>query len=185
MQWSWITTTWSAALMAALSAVGIYLAVIVYTRLGGLRSFSKISSFDFAMTVAVGSLIASTVLAEDPPLLQAAVALAAIYALQIGMARLRAGSPVASRLVDNEPVLLMDGRHMLEDVMRREGVTRRDLLSKLREANVLRLEEVHAVVLESTGDISVLHTRDDTVMEEVLLDGVRRTAARSEVPSRF
>lgn len=111
------------------------------------------------------------------------MALAAIYALQIGMARLRAGSPVASRLVDNEPVLLMDGRDMLEHVMRREGVTRRDLLSKLREANVLRLEEVRAVVLESTGDISVLHTRDDTVMEEVLLDGVRRADARPELRS--
>jgi uncharacterized membrane protein YcaP (DUF421 family) len=62
---------------------------------------------------------------------------------------------------------------MLDDVLRREGVTRADVLAKLREANVLRMEEVRAVVLESTGDISVLHADDDTELQDVLLEGVR------------
>jgi hypothetical protein len=44
---------------AAIAALGIYLAVIVATRVSGLRSFTKMSAFDFAMTVAIGSLIAA------------------------------------------------------------------------------------------------------------------------------
>lgn len=175
MDWSWIGTTWTAAAMTLASAAGIYLALIVYTRLVGLRSFSKMSSFDFAITVAIGSVIATTVVAEDPPLLQGAMALAWLYALQYGLSRLRQRSGTVRAAVDNRPVLLMDGDRILEAAMDRAGVTRADVLAKLREANVLRFDQVRAVVLESTGDISVLHApADDAVeLEPALLDQVR------------
>ena len=41
------------------------------------------------------------------------------------------------------------------------------MIAKLREANVLDISEVRAVVLETTGDISVLHGEScaETVME--------------------
>lgn len=177
MDWTWITTTWSAVGMTVVSAVGIYAAVILYTRLAGLRSFSKMSSFDFAMTVAVGSLIATTVLTKDPPLLQAAAALAALYALQLGVAQLRVWSESVGKLVDNRPILLMENGRILEDAMRAEEITRSDLLAKLREANVLHFGQVRAVVLETTGDISVLHAPEDDPVEldDAMLEGVRRS----------
>lgn len=175
MDWSWITTTWTAVVMSAITAAGIYLAVIVYTRLVGLRSFSKMSSFDYAMTVAIGSLVATTVLAETPPLLLGVTALGALYGLQLIVALLRERLDFASRAVDNEPVLLMEEGHMLEDAMRAEEITRADLLAKLREANVLRFDQVRAVVLETTGDVSVVHADPgEGALEEALLEGVRR-----------
>lgn len=176
---SWITTTWVDAAMTAVSAVGIYIAVILYTRLGGLRSFSKMSSFDFAMTVAVGSLVASTVLTPNPALLQAAAALAALYVLQLGVAHLRVMAKFVGRAVDNQPVLLMVDGKMREDAMRRTAVTRDDLVAKLREANVLRLEQVRAVVMETTGDISVLHAQDgdDRPVDDLILSGVEGSDA--------
>jgi uncharacterized membrane protein YcaP (DUF421 family) len=178
MNWTWIETTWSAIGMSLLSTAGIYLAVIAYTRLAGLRSFSKMSSFDFTMTVAVGSLVASTILSDDPPLLLAAAALAAVYGLQLLIARLRIHSETVRTLVDNQPVLLMENGRMLEANMRASEITRADLLAKLREANVLRLAQARAVVLETTGDISVLHAAEDdpVEVETVLLEGVRRSA---------
>ena len=175
MDWSWITTTWTAAAMSVVTAVGIYLVTVVYTRLAGLRSFSKMSSFDFAITVAFGSVIASSVLTREPPLLQAAVGMGALYALQMAVARTRVRSRLARSLVDNEPLLLMRDGEVIEAALRRARVSRADLLAKLREANVLRLDQVRAVVFESTGDISVLHAGADEGMEleDVLLDGVR------------
>ena len=54
-------------------------------------------------------------------------------------------------------------------------VTEDDLKAKLREANVLNLAEVRAVVFESTGDISVLHTNDaNKELEDWLLTDVTR-----------
>jgi hypothetical protein len=139
MDYSWLTTSWTAILMVIVSSIGIYIAAIFFTRLSGLRSFSKMSSFDFAMTVAVGSLIASAILTEDPPLFQAVVAMGALYALQIGIAKLRGASPLISKLVDNQPTLLMKGPHMLDKNLKLTKVTPDDLRAKLREANVTDL----------------------------------------------
>ena len=61
------------------TAVGIYAGLMLFTRLMGLRSFSKLSSHDFAMTVGIGSILASTVLSKNPSLLQGLVAIASLY----------------------------------------------------------------------------------------------------------
>lgn len=47
------------------ATVVVYGAILYYTRLTGLRSFSKMSASDFAMTVAVGSLFASTAVSPE------------------------------------------------------------------------------------------------------------------------
>jgi uncharacterized membrane protein YcaP (DUF421 family) len=59
--------------------------------------------------------------------------------------------------VDNAPSLVMAGPDILHENMRKVRMTKDDLYAKLREANVTRLEQVRAVVVESTGDVSVLH----------------------------
>ena len=165
IDWSWIGTTGSAAVMVVISALGIYAALILFTRLVGLRSFSKMSSFDFAVTVAFGSMIASTVLAKDPPLLQAVVGLASLYLIQYVVARVRGHSTIVSRLVDNQPVLVMAGSEVLHENLKKVQMTEEDLRAKLREANVINREQVRAVVMESTGDVTVVHDGADADME--------------------
>lgn len=172
---SWLTTSLGAAAMVVATALGIYASVLILTRIAGLRSFAKISGFDFAMTVAIGSLIASAIITPDPPLLQAAVGLAAIYGLQISVAIFRQRSAAVRGIVDNAPLLLMDGSRVLHDNLREARITEADLRAKLREANVLRMEEIRAVVMETTGTISVLHgDPDGPGLEPDLLEGVER-----------
>jgi len=157
-----------------LSAIGIYIAVILFTRIAGKRSFSKMSSFDFAMTVALGSMVASTILSKSVSLWEGVVGLAAVYILQLSVAILRRFKFIRDA-VDNGPLLLMDGQTVLHDNLKKARVTEEDLKSKLREANVIRLKEVRAVVFEATGDISVLHTSDENEeLEEYLYSGVKK-----------
>lgn len=165
--------TWNSVGLIAFSALGIYLSVIIMTRICGKRSFSKMSSFDFAMTVAVGSIIATTVLSQSVSMLQGITGLVVVYLLQIGAALVRRNKKIR-QLMDNSPMLLMDGATILEDNLRKTRVTRGDLRSKLREANVTRLSQVRAVVFETTGDISVLHEKDDGELDLWLLKDVER-----------
>ncbi|MDX1544864.1 MAG: DUF421 domain-containing protein [Christiangramia sp.] len=170
----WFTYDENEFIAITLTAIGIYLAVIIFTRLAGKRSFSKMSSFDFAMTVAIGSMIATTVLSSGVKLWDGIIGIGAVYILQIGVALLRRFK-VVKKLVDNSPLLLMDGKNILEDNLRKARVSEADLRSKLREANVLKFDQVRAVIFETTGDISVLHTDDPQVqVEEWLLKDVER-----------
>ncbi len=170
----WFEASTTSLIAIALSATGIYCATILYTRLAGKRSFSKMSSFDFAMTVAIGSIIATTVLSKSTSLLQGIVGMGAVYVLQIAVAAMRRFA-IIQKIVDNQPMLLMDGEEILHKNLKKARVTESDLRSKLREANVLELSQVRAVVFECTGDISVLHSKDSEVnLESWLLKEVKR-----------
>lgn len=165
--------SWEAIASAVIATIVIYLIVIVGTRLSGLRTFAKMSSFDFAATIATGSILASVAL-TSAPLVLGVVSVAALLATQKGVAVIRQRRTL-DRVMDNTPVLLMDGPRYLEANMRATQLTRADIVAKLREANVTRLEQVRYVVLETTGDVSVLHQQPgDPPVEDVILEGVIR-----------
>jgi uncharacterized membrane protein YcaP (DUF421 family) len=170
----WIHLDWTKVLAIIINAVGIYIAVILFTRIAGKRSFSKMSSFDFAMTVAIGSIIASTVLSNTVSVATGIVGLALVYGLQLFVAFFRRFDFV-SNLVDNTPLLLMEKEVILKENLLKAKVTEGDLRAKLREANVLNLSEVRAVVFEATGDISVIHSSDSNERFEAwLIKDVKR-----------
>lgn len=124
--------------------------------LSGCRAFSKMSSADFAITVAVGSLFGSTISSPSPTLFVGLFALATLFAGQWLFAVLRHRVRSFSQVVENEPMLLMAGSEILEDNLRKMKVTRVDIHGKLREANAHTYAHALAVVFETTGDISVL-----------------------------
>ena len=147
------------------------LAVVLVVRIVGLRSFAKMSSFDFAVTVACGSILAAVLLDPDRSFVHGLLAVGALLGMQWLIARSRVASDVAEKVFDNTPLLLMRDGQMLPENMRAARITDADLRAKLREANVLQLSSVRAVVLETTGDVSVLHGSDDLADE--ILEGVR------------
>ncbi len=156
----WLVSSAAAVGMVLLSGLGVYAALLLLVRLSGLRSFSKISGFDFAITVALGTVIASTMLVPDPPLLQGIAGLAVLFALQYVIARGRSWSPRVRLLLDNQPLLVMAGPQMIHESLDRARITEADLKYKLRMAGVTHPSQVFAVVVETTGDVSVLKSSD-------------------------
>ena len=169
----WTTTGWAQVALIALSASVMYTTVIVLTRLAGVRSFSKMSGFDFAVTVAIGSVLASVITTKDPPIASGIAALASLFALQIGMAILRSRFPGIQFWADNKPRLIMIGSEVQHDQLKKAKMTESDLWGKLREANVFQFSQVLAVIAETTGDVCVLHSTDDVRdIEPELLEDV-------------
>ena len=149
-------------------------AIIAFTRLSGLRSFSKMSEYEFAVTVALGSVLAGMITATETSLAIGIAALAALFACQAVIAFARTRSDAARGAVDNTPLMLMEKGALIPENLRRANVAEADIWGKLREANALDLSRVHAVILEATGDISVLHGDPDAPPDDRLLDGVLR-----------
>lgn len=171
MNWQWISTSGTTLVMVFVSGIGTYAALLTLTRVAGLRSFSKMSGFDFATTVAFGSILASTLLSKDPPVASAVFGLVLLYGLQYTVSKARQFSPRIQRLVDNEPLLLMAGTRIITENMRTARVTEDDLRSKLRLAGVTDRRQVLAVVFETTGDCAVL--REGDTLDPWLLTKVR------------
>lgn len=145
--------------------------IVLLVRVNGLRSFSKMTNFDFVMTIAIGSLLAGAAQsAQWTAFLQTLLAMVTLFFVQWLTARLRKTSENFQELVQNSPVLLMKDGVFLHDALKSSRVAKEDLIAKLREANVLSFDQVRAAVLETTGDVSILH---GSHLSEDLLSGVR------------
>lgn len=170
---TWIGPWTDAILRGALLGVVALVWVVLLVRVIGLRSFSKMTSFDFVMTVAMGSLVASASQSESwTAFVQVLAAMVGLFAIQFVFARARKSSDRFEDAIQNEPRLLMRDGVILDRALEATRVSRSDLFAKLREANVTAMEQVRAVVLETTGDVSVLHGEQ---LEEALIEGVRKT----------
>lgn len=146
--------------------------VVMLVRINGLRSFSKMTNFDFVMTIAVGSLLSGASQSTTwSAFVQTLSAMATLFLVQFLIARLRNASKTFSSIVQNSPVVLMRDGVIINEALTKTRVAKEDLIAKLREANVLDLSQVRAAILETTGDITVLH---GDACSEVLLQGTQR-----------
>ena len=152
--------------------VVLYILIIIYTRVFGLKSFSKMTGFDFLNTVAIGNLLAMSAATSSPSLFVGALLIGLLYLLNYLVTYASFKSKTARSLLDNTPVLIMKDGKLLRENLEKTKVTEDELRGKLREANVLRLCEVRAVVLETTGDVSVLHTNGNEQLEDYIMKDV-------------
>ncbi|MBC3846410.1 DUF421 domain-containing protein [Winogradskyella echinorum] len=165
----WFSTTNENVLAILITTICVYIALVLLTRISGKRSFSKLSSFDFSITVAIGSILATVIISKSVSLQNGIAGLVGIYVMQMFVAYARRWD-IIKKLMDNKPTLLMKDGKIIEANLKKCRVTIPDLKAKLREANVIQLSEVKAVVFESTGDISVMHGSKDKKVEDWLLD---------------
>lgn len=158
-----------------LRAAAVITTILLLYRLHGLRSFSKMSGFDFAITVSIGSVLAGAVTTPKTHLHIFLIALASLFLVQFIIARLRVAFDSVQQTIDNAPLLVMEDGRALPDNLKKAGMTSSDLRAKLREANAYNLDHVRAVIMETTGDVSVLHgPKDGPDISDDILSDVQR-----------
>ena len=173
MNWqAWFAVEWQQLVGIALSAVGLYIVLILFTRLMGLRSFSKLSSYDFAMTVAMGSILASTVLSKSPSLLQGIVAVGVLFLIQAFISVLRRRFKPVKALIDNQAIIVMAHGQYIENNLQEANLSHSDVQEVLRKNGLKSKKQVFAVIMETTGDMSVIK-HDDSVADWSLFDDIR------------
>ena len=156
----------------SVAAFCIYIFTVLITRIAGKRTFAKMSSLDFAVTIAMGSILADAVNNPLDSLMPAFVSLSILALIQVIFAKFRSSSDSFENAISNTPIMLMKDGKIFNENLKRALVSKADLMGKLREANVLQLSQVKAVVFETTGDISVLHTTDNTSIDEIIMEDV-------------
>ena len=150
-----IDTSWSSMARTLASGLLIYAIVVVAARLNGLRTFAKMSGYDFAATVSIGSIIGAVTVSGTVPVVEGAVAVTAIVGSQRVLTELRRRTGL-QRAVDNPAVLVVARGQILESGMASTGLSISDVRSKLRTAGVSSLDDVTALVFTPTGELSVV-----------------------------
>lgn len=152
--------SWNDLLRILLVGTGAYAGLIVILRLTGKRTLSKMNAFDLVVTVALGSTLATILLDKDVSLAEGLVAFLLLCVLQLVVAFTSVRSKAFRRLIKAEPTLLYFRERFLDSTLRAERVTADEVLAGIRAQGVQSLDDVHAVVLETDGSLSVLKRSD-------------------------
>ncbi|MDQ6761078.1 MAG: DUF421 domain-containing protein [Bacteroidota bacterium] len=139
-----------------ISAPIIYILIIANIKLMGKRTTSQMNSFDWIVTVAMGSIVAGVVTERGVSILNGAVAVFTLMGLQYIITKLMLYSPFVKRLVRSTPKLLVFRGKFIEHNMKEERMLKSEVYSAIRESGLPGITEVYAVVLETDASLSVI-----------------------------
>lgn len=148
--------SWESIFSTLISGSLAYIISIVLLRVSGKRTLSKWNSFDFVVTVAFGSILASVLMSKDTALFQGAIAFSVLILLQLVITWLSVRSDKVQELIKARPTLLLCRGQMLSKTLKQERVTEGEVLGAIRSSGISAIEDVEAVVLETNGTFSVV-----------------------------
>lgn len=152
---------WSGLGRIALATICTYPALILFLRLSGKRTLSKMNAFDFVVTIALGSTLATVILSKDISIAEGLLALLLLILLQFIITWLSVRSKVINRLVKSEARLLFHRGVFCRSAMKAERVNEGEILQAIRSRGIKEAESIEAVVLESDGSFSIVEMEGD------------------------
>ncbi|MEJ7862084.1 MAG: YetF domain-containing protein [Pyrinomonadaceae bacterium] len=133
-----------------------YAVLIFWLRVSGKRTLSKWNAFDFVVTIALGSTLATVIVSKDVSFAEGVFALGLLIGLQFVITWLSVRFDWAENLVKAKPTLLFDKGEFLLEPMKRQRVAEAEVRMAIRAEGVAAVEEIEAVVLETDGSFSVI-----------------------------
>lgn len=139
-----------------------YFGIILILRVSGKRTLASMNAFDFIVTVAMGSAFGRALTATKVSVAEALTAFLLVVVLQYAIAWLEIRSKFFHKLITSQPALLYYNGAFLEKNMRRERISKNDLLGAVRKKKFGDLNEVEVIIMETDGSISVIRKNADT-----------------------
>jgi uncharacterized membrane protein YcaP (DUF421 family) len=142
---------WEIAARAAL----IYVALFVLIRITGKREVGEMTPFDLVFLLLISEQVSPALTGGDQSLAAALIGLGALMGLNLGVTYIAAHAVRAERVLEGRPRMLIRKGKVDYRTMRREAVSKNDLLAALRENGCFWPSQAEWAVLETNGAISV------------------------------
>lgn len=139
----------------ALAAVATYVAIIICVRISGKRTTANLNSFDWLITVTIGSLASSGILLRDVAVSDALAGILALALCQYALTRTVRTAGKVERLVKAQPLLLLHRGEILETNLSKARISVAELRAVLRREGFVEPEQAAWIVLETNGEITV------------------------------
>jgi uncharacterized membrane protein YcaP (DUF421 family) len=137
-------------------AAVVFVFILVVTRAVGRRELASLEPFDLILLVVVGDLVQQGITQSDYSVTGAVIVIATIAVLTVASSVLNYRFPKVRRVLEGEPVVLVEDGHALHRNLRRERITLGELEAVGRQQQVLAIGDMRWAVVETSGRISVI-----------------------------
>ena len=142
---------------SVLRGLVVYLVLLVVFRIAGKRTLSQVTTFDAVLLLIVAEVTQQALLGQDHSIVNFVLLVVTLLGMDIALSLVKQASPRLDRLLEGEPVVIVENGRPLEDRMRKARVDVEDVLTAARELQGLeRLEQIKLAVLERSGGITII-----------------------------
>ena len=140
-------------------SVAVFTFIFIVTRVVGRRELSTFEPFDLILLVVMGDLVQQGVTQDDYSVTGAFIVISTMALMTVIFSYLNFRFRPLRRMMDGEPIVLLENGRPIERNLRRERLTIEEVAEKARLSQVESLDDVRLAVLETNGDISMIPTK--------------------------
>ena len=133
----------------------LYLVLIAGMRFLGKRQLGQLEPSEVAVTMLVADLASIPMQDQNIPISAGLIPIVAVIGTELLLSFLSMRSVKLRKLLCGKPVILIENGKFLQDNIRKNRVTLDELISQLREKDVLDPSAVQYAILETGGNLSV------------------------------
>ncbi len=137
----------------------VYLFLLVAFRLAGKRQLGTMTAFDLVVLLVISNVVQNALIGNDNSLGGGLLGATVILVLNAIVAWITFRFKRMERLVEHTPTILVRHGRILRENLRRERLSLSELRAALRREGIASLRNVHYVLLEEDGHLSVLAGR--------------------------
>jgi len=141
------------------STAAIYLFLVAALRLLSRRQLGQLTVIDLVVILVLGSCVETSMIHGDTSLAVGVASAVTLLVLNRLLTLVFLHTPRLSHLVNGGPILLVNHGQVLDEQLRRTGLTAADLLEALRSQGYDDPAGVRAATLETDGTVSVIPDR--------------------------
>ena len=134
----------------------VYVAIVLGMRLTGTRQLGQMTPFDLVLILLIANAVQNAMVGSDVTVLGGVVAAATLLFMNRAMAFATERLPFLRRAIEGVPVLLLNDGQLIEEHIRRAGLSEDLVLQSIREHGFANASDVKMAVLEIDGTISIV-----------------------------
>ena len=142
--------------LICLSSFCVYIFIVVALRVFGKRDLAQLSVVDVVFILLISNAVQNAMVGSNTSLVGGLVAAATLFAANTLFKRVVDKFPKLSEVLQGHAVMLIYDGKIMQDNLKKTGLTTDELEEAAREHGVSALEEVDLAVLEADGNISIL-----------------------------
>jgi len=139
-----------------LRATFAYVLVVLVLRVMGRRELTSLSAADLILLVVLGDLIQNGVTQADMSMTGVTIAITTFALLSIASSYLVFRSRRARRVLQGEPLIIVQDGRPIEGNLRTERVTMDDVMEEARANGIASVEQIKWAVLEAGGKFTFI-----------------------------
>ncbi len=133
----------------------LYLVLVIVVRLMGKRQVGQMEPSEFVVTMLAANLAAVPMQDGGIPLFLGLVPIITVLGMELIFSYIAMKSIRLRKLLCGKPVILVENGRILQNNLRRTGVTMDELSGHLRQHDIMDPRTVQYAILETNGNLSV------------------------------